>query len=215
MIVRLATLAVTALAIAACSMRVTFAAANVEWPMSLKPTSEALLPQGTPCRKLANSTAVAEFIDRTTMLVACPGARSTIVVGRFLAVNGGKVLTEVDGFTLISIPVDIQGAGDAKTVGRITKRGQLRCAASAQTAMSKCNYTVLSRSGGSHTVAITRPDGTLRNIHFANRKVLGTDAAKADKPSKQRLTTAREVDQFIVTIGDEHYEIPDDAIPEH
>lgn len=185
---------------------------DFDWPMSLKPIGPPQLPKGSPCRMVAENVAVAEFVDHSATLVACPGARSSIAIGKFLTVNGGKVVAEVDGFTLISVPKSAQGAGDRKIAGNVARRGQLRCTSAGNRPMAKCDFSVVERRGGTFTVVVTRPDGGQRAIFFANGKVRGADIAQKPGVKPQRLVTTTELDLFVVSVGEERYEIPKDAV---
>lgn len=203
---------VPAVLILAASCGAAFSQTDVDWPMSLKPVGPPQLPKGSPCRLVANNVATAEFHDPTAMLVACPGARSSIAIGKFLAVNGGRVVAEVDGFTLIAVPKVAQGAGDKKIAGSAIRKGQLRCTPGAHVPLTRCDYSVIARRGGAYTVLITKPDGSQRAVFFVNGKVRGADITQADGAKKQRLVTTTELDLFVVSIGDERYEIPADAV---
>lgn len=185
---------------------------DFDWPMSLRPVGPPQLPKGSPCRMVAENVAVAEFVDHAATLVACPGARSSIAIGKFLTVNGGKVVAEVDGFTLISVPKSAQGAGDKKIAGSVARVGQLRCTSAGNMPMTKCGYSVIERRGGTFTIVVARPAGGQRAIFFANGKVRGADIVQQPGMKPQRLVTTTELDLFVVSVGEERYEIPKDIV---
>lgn len=185
---------------------------DVDWPMSLKPFGETLLPKGTPCRKVKESAATAEFLDHTAMLVACPGARSNIVVGKFIEANGGRVVADVDGFTLISVPETTQRFGDGSIVGSVSRTGQLQCTRHSNKPLRACKFSVIRKQGGATTVLVTWPDGGQRAVFFVNGKVRGADTNQADGSAKFKVGSVKELDLFVVTIGEERYDIPTDAV---
>lgn len=187
--------------------------ADTDWPMSLKPFGGGYPKQGDPCSKVGESSATAEFLDDSALLVACPATRSSVLVRRFLDTTGGRVVGEVEGFALVSVP---QSPGqratdrDAKVEGTpFHATGQIPCAVQAGQPMTKCDFGVVRKRGGSATVKITWPDGRSRSIFFANGRVAGADTNQADGSAKHSVVGTKELDLFTIRIGDERYEIPD------
>lgn len=179
------------------------------WPDSLKAFGEGYPTKESRCRRVGDSAATAPFVDRTTMLVGCPGPRSSYVTAKFLHEHGGRAVAIVDGFTLIAMPLSEEGAGARARDRSVT--GQLRCSRSSTTG-APCTYRVVRRDGGIVTVTIAWPDGKSRAIYFSNGKVVGADTNKADGSAKFRVQSVKELDVYAVTVGPEFYEIPDSVI---
>jgi hypothetical protein len=190
------------------------AVADTEWPMSLKRFGGGYPQQGNPCSKVGESAATAEFLDDSAILVACPASRSSVLVRRFVDTSGGRIVGEVEGFALISVPRTPRDAsGGAAYKGTpFHAAGRISCAQRADQAMARCDYGVIRKRGGSAIVKITWPDGRGRVIFFANGRVTGADTNQADGTAKHRVVAIKELNGFLVRVGEERYEIPDAVV---
>jgi hypothetical protein len=74
------------------------------WPASLKPFGDGFPRAGDSCRRLGESPAVSEYLDHTAVLVGCPGPADAAPAAALLSGGQGKVLTVIDGVTVISLP---------------------------------------------------------------------------------------------------------------
>ena len=193
------------------------AAAETSWPLSLNPIGEGYPVKGSVCRQMGESAVTARHLDDSAVLVGCPGAAESVFVRKYVAKIGGRVVDEIDGVTLISISnsqreatVAAQDAAAAAAAAQFQPKGRLRCGVSVAKPMTQCDFGIM-RKGALVVVKVSLPDGGSRQIYFANGKVAGTDISKADA-SKRRLVTTREVDTFMISLGNERYEIPDIAV---
>lgn len=108
------TASVAALALAACSGGGTDAdgAASVEAaaiPESLAPFGGGYPTAGAPCRQLGESSATLNYLDDSAMLVGCPSDDTA-------AMLGGKVVGNVEGVRLVSVPMGDANAGMAESM---------------------------------------------------------------------------------------------------
>ena len=74
-----------------------------EVPASLRPLGEGFPVKGSPCRHLGETPATSNYLDHTAMLIGCPGTRESAVVQSVVA-KGGRIVAEIDGVVLISVP---------------------------------------------------------------------------------------------------------------
>lgn len=74
------------------------------WPASLRPFGEGFPQAGDPCRRLGETSAVANYLDHTRDLVGCPGAADSAPARALVTERNGKVVGEIEGVTLISLP---------------------------------------------------------------------------------------------------------------
>ena len=194
------------------------AAAETSWPISLNPIGEGYPVKGSVCRQMGESAVTVRHLDDSAVLVGCPGAAESVFVRKYVAKIGGRVVDEIDGVTLISISHDQQAANaaarddDAKAIADVFKpAGQLRCALTPSQRLSQCSFGI-ARKRGLTVVKIAKPDGGSREIYFANDKVVGSDVDKTAGTAKRRVLTTREVDLFMIAIGEERYEILADVV---
>ena len=80
-------------------------AAATKVPESLRPLGEGYPSAGSPCRRLGESPATSNYLDHTAILVGCPGTRESAVVQSVVAA-GGRIVAEIDGVVLVSVPTD-------------------------------------------------------------------------------------------------------------
>lgn len=171
----------------------------MHWPVSLRPFGAGYPKPGDPCRRVGESQVTAEYLDDAALLIGCPGTRSSAVVKRFVAANGGSVVAVVDEFALISVP-------RAKAPGGPT--GTVRCARAAGKGLSACRFEITRKRTNAGRMTISWPEGGSRTLFFANGKIGGGDLNQADGSAKHRVLATKELDQYVVTIGEERYEIP-------
>jgi hypothetical protein len=102
-------------------------------------------------------------------------------------------------------------SGDALVPGTpFHATGEVRCTPAANAAETRCPFGVIRQGGGTGSVQLTLPDGTIRVLQFSNGTPVAVDAfAGAAAPV---LGTAREGDSSIVTLGDQRFVIPDAVI---
>lgn len=74
------------------------------WPASLQPFGDGFPQAGDACRRLGESPAVAEYLDHTAILVGCPGPADAAPAAALVSGGQGKVITSIDGVTVISLP---------------------------------------------------------------------------------------------------------------
>lgn len=189
------------------------ASAETTFPSSLNPIG-GYPDKGSVCQQLGQSPATARYLVGSAILVGCPGAPESPFVRKYMAKTGGHVVDEVDGITLVSISQEEQTAiaatrdAAAKAANdAFQPAGQLRCALSPSSPMTRCSFGI-AHKGALTVVKINRIDGGGRQIFFANGRVAGADINKADTIAKRRIVTTREVDLFLVAVGEERYEIP-------
>lgn len=73
----------------------------------------------------------------------------------------------------------------------------------------ECNFGVIRQGNGGGVVRITKPDGRIRNIFFENGEAVGYDKSEAD-PGEFRVS--KQADLYLITIGEEYYQIPEAVI---
>lgn len=193
------------------------AAAETSWPVSLNPIGEGYPVKGSVCRQMGESAATARHLDDRAILVGCPGSAESVFVRKYVAKTGGRVVDEIDGVTLISISnsqreatVAAQDAAAAAAAAQFQPKGRLRCGVSVAKPTTQCDFGIM-RKGALIVIKVSLPDGGSRQIYFANGKVAGTDISKADA-SKRKLVTTREVGTFMISLGNERYEVPADIV---
>ena len=75
--------------------------------------------------------------------------------------------------------------------------------------MKSCPFGVIRKGNGNGTVVITTPNGSKRSISFKKGKAIGYDQSQADHG---KFSATKKGDLSTITIGKEHYEIPDAVI---
>lgn len=204
------------LALAACQKADDSAAAPntavvaTEWPASLTIVGDGFPNPGDVCRKIGETAATVNYLDDSATLAGCLTAEDA-------AKLGGKVVGEVDGVTLVSVPAgsttagDGDGKGDAKVAGtNYNATAKIRCSGYKGAAAGMCDAGVVRNTETGTYVDITLPGDAKRTIFFnKDGSFLSFGTAEADGTSKMKAASKREGDTMIATLGTERYEIPD------
>ena len=88
------------------------------WPASLAPFGDGYPAAGDVCRRLGESPSTSDYLDHTATLVGCPGARDSRSAQAIVRGRHARVVGEVDGVTLISVPNEGSGADSRCTERR-------------------------------------------------------------------------------------------------
>ncbi len=186
-------------------------AAEFAWPASLTVVGDGYPGPGAPCRRIGESAATADFLDDSADLVGCPSAAEA-------AKLGGKVLSEIDGVTLVSVPADRaamagegDGQGDAKVPGTTyNATAQIRCSGYKGAGAGMCDAGVIRGGADGITVEVKLADGTTRAIFFnPDGSFLSFNTAQADGTAAMPISAKKDGDTTIARLGKETYEIPD------
>ncbi len=103
------------------------------------------------------------------------------------------------------------GQQDALVAGTdFNATGDIPCARNAGQPMGMCPFGVKRNGGGNGWVTVSWPDGGSRTIYFEMGRPSSYDQSQAD--GDKTLMVGQNADLFIVTIGDERFEIPDAVI---
>lgn len=186
------------------------AAPTATWPASLTVVGEGFPNAGDPCRVIGESAATADFLDHTATLAGCLSAEDA-------ASLGGRVVATVDGVTLVSVPTaaampgDGDGQGDALVPGTAyNATAQIRCSGYEGAPAGMCDAGVVRGTETGTYVEVALPDGRKRTIFFnADGSFLSFSTAEADGTAAMPISSIREGDTTIATLGTERYEIPD------
>src|SRR5579864_4859347 len=193
------------------------------WPASLAPMGHGYPKAGDACRRLGESPATSNYLDHMAILVGCPGSGDSASVRAILRNQSGRIVGEVDGVTLISIPMEGKSkggtmgdalghkGGGAKAKGAdFNTTGTLPCARYAGQPTSMCRFGVVRNSDRSAIVTVFWPGGGRRAIFFgADGKVTGAGTSAANRSAPGKITTRKNADLNLISIGDERYEIVD------
>lgn len=102
------------------------------------------------------------------------------------------------------------GSADALVPGTpFHATGEVPCTPAANAAETQCAFGVIRQGGGTGSVELTLPDGTIRVLQFRNGTVVSVDPVAG---ATAVLSAAREGDSSIVTLGDQRFVIPDAVI---
>lgn len=175
------------------------------WPAGLTVVGDGYPGPGAPCRRIGESAATVDFLDDSADLVGCPTAADAEKLG-------GKVLTTIDGVTLVSVPADRAAmAGDAKVAGtNYNATAKISCAGYKGAAAGMCDAGVIRNGSDGTTVEVKLADGTTRAIFFnPDGSFLSFSTAEADGTAAMTISSQKKGDITIAKIGTETYEIPD------
>ncbi|WP_379920957.1 hypothetical protein [Erythrobacter sp. R86502] len=182
-----------------------------QWPASLNVVGDGYPGAGAPCRRIGETAATVDFLDDSAALVGCPTPEEAEKLG-------GKVLTLIDGVTLVSVSNDRaamsgegDGQGDALVAGTsYNATAQISCAGYKGAGAGMCNAGVMRGGDTGTTVEVMLPDGTKRAIFFnPGGSFLSFSTAEADGTAAMKISSQKKGDITIARIGTETYEIPD------
>lgn len=200
--------------VAGCQNAKETAAADVvvanEWPETLTVVGDGFPKSGDACRVIGETAATVNYLDDSATLAGCPTAADA-------AKLGGKVVGEVDGVTLVSVPTaravagDGDSQGDAKVAGTdYNATAKIPCSGYKGAAAGMCDAGVVRNTETGTYVDVTLPGDAKRTIFFnKDGSFLSIGTAEADGTSKMKAAAKREGDSTIATLGTERYEIPD------
>ncbi|MCX9146505.1 hypothetical protein [Erythrobacter sp. WG] len=181
------------------------------WPSSLTVVGDGYPGPGAACRRIGESAATVDLLDDSAALVGCPSAEEA-------ARLGGKVLTEIDGVTLVSVPNDRaakpgegDGQGDATVAGTsYNATAQIACAGYKGAAAGTCDAGVIRNGSDGITVEVSLPGSVKRAIFFKpDGSFLTFSTAEADGTAAMPISAKRKGDATVAKLGTEIYEIPD------
>lgn len=184
--------------------------AAATWPASLKVMGDGFPNPGDACRKIGETEATVDFLDDSATLAGCLSADDA-------AKLGGKIVGTVDGVTLVSVPAaaanagDGDGQGDAKVAGTdYNATAQIRCSGYKGAAAGMCDAGVVRDTENGAYIDVTLPGGVKRTIMFnKDGSFLTFSTAEADGTAAMKVSSKRDGDTTIATLGTERYEIPD------
>jgi hypothetical protein len=184
------------------------------WPSSLKAVGDGFPTPGAACRIVGESEATVNLLDDSATLVGCPTEAEA-------AKLGGRIMTNVDGITLVSVPSnaglqspvgDGDDQGDAKVAGTdYNATAEIKCAGYRKHPAGTCPAGVKRNGeGGMTIVEIKWPAGESRTLFFdKGGKLVTADTSQVDGSAAFQPKGVKQSDTTIVTIGPERYEIPD------
>jgi hypothetical protein len=178
------------------------------WPETLTVVGKGFPNAGDPCRVIGETAATINYLDDSATLAGCLTTSDA-------AQLNGRVVGEVDGVILVSVPSkasgDGDGQGDAKVAGSIyNATAQIRCSGYRGEAAAMCDAGVVRNTETGTYVDVTLSDDTKRTIFFDKKgNFLSFSTAEADGTAAMKSTARREGDTIIATLGSERYEIPD------
>jgi len=192
------------------------------WPASLAPFGDGYPSAGNTCRRLGESSATSPYLDHTATLVGCPGDRASVGAQAIIRDRRGRVVGEMDGVTLISVP------NEADRLGGTTQRtgpgrehadassgppGTLRCARRVGQRMRLCRFDATHYADRTMVVVVYLPGGGTRAIFFgADRSVVGVARKAGDQPTGEKTLIGKRAGISEISVGHERYEIPDAVV---
>lgn len=181
------------------------------WPTGLKILGEGYPAPGDSCRRLGETAATIDLLDHEAILVGCPS-------GQAASKLSGRMVGEIDGIVMVSIPLrdakpgDGDGQGDATVPGtEFNATAQIACAGYRKNPAGRCNAGIKRGHGKDISIIeIAWADGGSRALFFnPDGSLLTANTAEADGSARYTPAAVRVGDTTVVTIGPERYEIPD------
>lgn len=183
---------------------------HTNWPASVPGFGDGFPNPGDACRRVGESADTVNYLDDSASLVGCLSANDA-------AKLGGNVLATIDGVTLISVPNiaavpgDGDGQGDAKVAGtKYHATGKIRCSGYQSAPAGLCAAGVVRGTETGTYIDVTLPNGRQRTIFFnSDGSFLTFSVAQADGTAAMAISSRREGDTTVATLGSERYDIPD------
>lgn len=184
------------------------------WPASLVPFGDGYPAAGDVCRRLGESAATSGYLDHTATLVGCPGARDSANAQAIVQGLHGRVMGEIDGVTLISVPNEGHLAGGSTSASAPAhSTGTLRCAPVGGRPVRVCRFDVTRHADHSAVLVVYLPGGGTRAIFFGpDGSVAGVARKATDRPIRGSATMRRKADTDLISVGRERYEVRDEVI---
>jgi hypothetical protein len=116
-----------------------------------------------------------------------------------------------------SFTVEISGSGQSSTAEDalvpgtdFNATGEINCAREAGQPLVRCNFGVKRDGNGGGTVTVFWPEGGNRVIYLEGSRPVRYDQSEAD--GEAEMTVQQNADLFIVSVGDQRFEIPEVVI---
>lgn len=94
--------------------------------------------------------------------------------------------------------------------GKFDATGKVPCAQHRGQPMGQCDFGVARGVGGTATVVITQADGRKRTVFFDKGTATAADTSQAD--GNPAFRSNKDGDLYIITVGEERYEIPEAVV---
>lgn len=182
-----------------------------QWPNTLKPFGKGYPVDGSPCRRVGESPAVADYLDDSAILVGCPSDDTArALTGKIVGKEGDIILVSVGNDAGLPPGEPAYGMGDAKTPDGYHATTTVPCGIEDKLD-SDCWAGVKRNEGpdGTSFVEVKKPDGMKRILFFQGTKASGADSNQADGSASYRFKWHREADWTVIEYGPERYRIPD------
>ena len=187
-------------------------------PESLAPFGDGFPNAGDPCRTLCESAATVNCLDDSARLVGCPTAEAA-------AALGGTTVANIEGVTLVSVPLGDANAGmrengpppppeggDALVPGTdYNATSDIPCGFNGAPPTSTCPAGVKRNWNGPDTalVEVTKPDGLKRAIFFEGGAAISADSSQSDGSAAYDFAATLSGDETTIRYGPETYVVVD------